>query len=139
MRRFEFKLEKVREFRRMLEEQAKKELQDTQRRVLEAEDELVNMLNKRQQSLSTALKSVQDRLAMQSYIAKLDDDRTSQESVIAILKQDEEYARQLWIHARQEAEALEKLREKAKEEYDQEAARIEQAELDEWANTRRAA
>jgi len=139
MRKFEFKLEKVREFRRMLEEQAKTELQETQRRVLEAEDDLVKLLEKRHQSLTTALKSVQDRLSMQSYIAKLDDDRASQESVIAILKQDEEYARQLWIHARQEAEALEKLRESAREEYDKEVARLEQAELDEWANTRRAA
>ncbi len=139
MRKFEFKLGRVREFRHMLEEKAKQELQETQRRVIEAEMELGRMIEHRKDSLREAFRSVSDRLSMQAYINRLDEQIATQESIIAIIKQDEEFAHERWLEVRQDAEVMDKLHENAHEEYVAEANREEQNELDEWATRRRAA
>jgi len=137
VRKFNFRLERVRQYRRQLEEQAKKELQETQLRVREAEKELENMLQHRQETLQQALNTVADRRATLDYVCFVDEKCAGQESIIAILQQDEEMMRAKWIQARQDAELLEKLKTKAKDQYDLDANRHEQAELDEWTMMRR--
>ena len=72
-----------------------------------------------------------------NYVSFLDEKCASQESIIAILRQDEDMMRNQWMAARRDAELLEKLKTKAKDEYDLDLSRFEQAELDEWTMMRR--
>lgn len=137
MRKFEFRLERVRQYRRQLEDQAKKELLETQLRVRQAERELEEMLDHRRQMLENALGTVGERMNTLNYVSFLDEKCASQESIIAILRQDEEMMRNQWMAARRDAELLEKLKTKAKDEYDLDLSRFEQAELDEWTMMRR--
>lgn len=137
MRKFEFRLERVRQYRRQLEDQAKKELMETQLRVRQAEKELEEMLDHRRQMLENALGTVGERMNTLNYVSFLDEKCASQESIIAILRQDEDMMRNQWMAARRDAELLEKLKTKAKDEYDLDLSRFEQAELDEWTMMRR--
>ena len=60
-------------------------------------------------------------------------------SVLAVLETEEANALLAWQERKRELEALLKLREQAFAEYQLDETRREQAELDEWAVTRRTA
>jgi flagellar export protein FliJ len=70
---------------------------------------------------------------------RLDDEKRSQLTIISVLRSEEDNFNAEWIKAKQDREALEKLREKAQVDYDLEILRSEQKELDEWSVTRRLA
>lgn len=139
MRKFEFRLAKVREFRHAVEEQRKTELQEVQMRIMEAEMEVTRLEQETARTRTEAASSLQDLLHRDALLNRLADDIASQLSVIAIIRRDEEEARQIWIEARKEAKALDQLHEVAKQEYEAAANREEQAALDEWATMRRKA
>lgn len=139
MRKFRFRLEKLLDYRRRLEEGAKTAYLEARARRIDAEYDLQGLQNTRETTLKRGTPCLEGRLALDSYLSKLEDDQRAQASVIAVLTDEEEQFRQAWVNARQEAEALQKLRDKEYEDYKLEAARYEQAELDEWAVLRRAA
>lgn len=70
-------------------------------------------------------------------ILRLTDDVSSQETVISILLIEEDEARRVYLQARQDAEAIERLREKRYAEWLAEEDRLENLALDEWATQRR--
>lgn len=139
MTKFSFRLEKLLEYRQKLEETAEAAYRETQARRIDAEHDLEGIKITRRNAVGKGVGCLQGRIALEAYLSRLEDTERGQISVIGVLKDEEEQARQAWLIAKQECEVLEKLREKELAEYNLEAGRREQAELDEWAVLRRAA
>jgi flagellar protein FliJ len=135
--KFEFRLQRVLEYRETLEQKAKDAYLDARADRLEAEVESRGIEARRQDVLQRPATDLQDRQAIELMMLKLDDDQRNQQSVIAILLEDEERAMADWHDKRKELEILVRLREKALEEWQLDETRREQSELDEWAVMRR--
>lgn len=138
MRKFEFRLQRVREFRHSVEAKLKAEYREVQLRVAEAEALLEHLRATRELAAQDRPRTIEGLKTLQAYLARLDDDAVSQEAIIAILKNDEELARTNWLEAKKEAKTTDQLYETAMSEYLTEENRQEQKDLDEWSNTRRA-
>lgn len=138
MRKFEFRLQRVREFRHSVEAKLKAEYREVQLRVAEAEALLEHLRATRELAAQDRPQNIEGLKTLQAYLARLDDDAVSQEAIIAILKNDEELARANWLEAKKEAKTTDQLYETAMAEYLTEENRQEQKDLDEWSNTRRA-
>lgn len=139
MRPFEFSLQKVLDYRRMVEDWAKDALIEAQSRRMEAEDDLAAVRHRREQVLAISPRTVGELLDLERYLVRLEDEERAQEALLALLAQEEETARETWIDKRTEAEALDRLREIYREEWQLEVDREEQRALDEWATMRRRA
>ena len=137
MRKFKFRLANVLQFRRTVEEDAKNAYLEAQKRRYELEDHLKEISQVRQETLRSSAPDLSSRLALQSWMDHLDFQQHHADVALDILRQEEESAKLIWLERRQEAEALEKLQTRQKEEYQIELTRFEQAELDEWASMRR--
>lgn len=131
MAKFEFRLQKVLEYRGMVEQWAKEAYLDAQRKVFDAEAEREEIRTTRQEILSRRMNSVEDLLALNAYVERLDDQEAMQDSILRILNDAVDTAKQEWIEAKQEAEALIKLRDGDLAEWTLDQERKEQAELDE--------
>ena len=139
MRKFEFRLQNILEYRRMCEEWAKQEYVQTQARLLSGQAELEGIRDRRRVTLESRPDRVDQMIALESFLTRLDDEERAFHAGLSILGQEVESTRTHWLEARQEAEAMQKLRDQAYEAWQVEAAREEQAEMDEYALRRRAA
>jgi len=138
MRKFRFRLRKVLEHRERLEEDAKTAFLNARAQRLDAERMLEALAGVRAEALARPLAGLEDRLVLERFLEALADRERQQRIVVRTLEDEEESMRQAWIEARRDAEALRKLREAARAEWQAEADRREQAALDEWAVLRRA-
>ncbi|MBS1706825.1 MAG: flagellar export protein FliJ [Armatimonadetes bacterium] len=139
MRKFEFRLQKVLDYRRLCEDWAKQAYIESQARLLDGQDEVRTIAHRREKAIAHTPHSVNGMVSLEQYLVKLDDDQRAQEAVNSILEQEVESARQDWVSARQDAEAIQKLHDREWEDYQTEVLREEQKALDEFANYRRAA
>ncbi|HZH98349.1 MAG TPA: flagellar FliJ family protein [Fimbriimonadaceae bacterium] len=139
MKKFSFRLQKVLEYREMVESWAKEAYLDARTARLEAEVSLLGIESRRQEMLREPVGGLDGRLNLQARLQKLDDQETEKRTILQVLIAEEERSLAEWTEKRLELEALQKLKEKALEEWKIEAQRYEQAELDEWAVLRRAA
>ncbi|HRI44632.1 MAG TPA: flagellar export protein FliJ [Fimbriimonadaceae bacterium] len=139
MKKFEFSLQRVLDYRQMVAEWARDAYLEARKRLEDAQAGLVEIDDRRRRASESAAATVSELLDHERYRVRLDDERRAQETIIAILDQEVEAAYRAWVEKRIEAEALEKLREQALAEYEEEARRAEQRELDEWAVLRRRA
>lgn len=139
MRKFRFRLQSVLNYQRRLEEEAKAAYQAAMSKRIEIEMEINNLGIRRDIELARPIAGLESLLTLMHYVDRLDRERGDLEIAQDILLQEEEAAKLAWIEARKSAEAIEKLRTKQLEEYQLEASRAEQRDLDEWAITRRAA
>ncbi len=139
MAKFAFRLEKLLEYRRMQEGWAKDAYLAARARRIEGEQEIEELQGRRTEALQASPSTVQAMLDLEAYLVRLDDLERDMEVALSVLKDEEETARQEWIRARTDAEALQKLRDNEFADWLREENRREQAELDEWAVTRRAA
>jgi flagellar export protein FliJ len=112
---------------------------DARAKHLEAEAELAAMQSRRAEVLAKPCGSLDDRIALELYVFRLDDQERCQALVIEALEGEEESKRLQWIESRKDLEAIQKLRDRSLSEWELEATRKEQAELDEWAVLRSAA
>ncbi len=135
--KFKFKLQQVLEFREHREEQAKLEYLRCHSMRLEGELGIRRIQDRRSECLQTTVERVDQMVTLENYLSRLDDDERAQEIVVDVLKQDEQAAFQRWVTARQEAEALRVLHDKALDEFTMLEARREQNELDDFAVMRR--
>ncbi|MFQ3669372.1 MAG: flagellar FliJ family protein [Fimbriimonadaceae bacterium] len=85
------------------------------------------------------MRDLEEHRALEIRLSKLDDDERHLLTVLDVLRQDEEMRRREWLAAKRDLDVLEKLREKALEDWTLSESRREQAELDEWSSLRRAA
>lgn len=139
MRNFEFRLERVLEYRRLQEGWAKDALREAQAALAESERALERILDERESALTQDPKSVEGLIDLESYVTRLEDDAEAQRNVIAILAEEVEKARQEWIEARRALQTMERLREREYQQWEAELAREEQKALDEWTHSRRPA
>lgn len=138
MRKFEFRLEKVLDYRRLLEDQAKNLYLEAKINRLEAERVFDQIDQKRASMMAGNLSTVEARIALEHMHARLDDEVLQQRTIVDLLQQEEEAKRIDWVEKQRELKALENLREDALTDWKYELEKHEQAELDEWASQRRA-
>lgn len=139
MAKFHFRLDRLREYRKLQEKWAKDEYLARRAKRLEGELEIERVKALRMQSLTGSYVCVQDLIAHERYLTRLDDDQRAIQAAVSVLEGEEEIARQEWLAKKRDAEALDKLREKALVEWNMEQEREDQKALDEWAVTRRSA
>lgn len=138
MKIFEFRLEKVLEYRRMVEEWARQTYLDARVARLESEAQLLAIREEQQGLLEEPIATVEDCQTLDLRLALLDDRVLQQQAALSVLATEEEHAFGVWHQKQKDVKAIEKLRERKVEEWEAELSRMEQAELDEWAVQRRA-
>jgi flagellar protein FliJ len=139
MKKLQFRLQKVMEYRQMAEGWAKDAFLETQARRLAGETVLEGVRDKRKSLLNLKADDLQARLSLQAALDKSDDDERAQLTVLEVLAAEEARALEEWHIAKQDLEIIEKLHERAIDDWEYELTRTEQAELDEWSVTRRRA
>ncbi|MBL8087808.1 MAG: flagellar FliJ family protein [Chthonomonas sp.] len=139
MRKFEFRLQKVLEYRLLVEGWAKDAYLEAQQKLLEAEKTLQTMGDRHQTALVLKPATIDEIVVNEAFLQRLEDEMDMQRSLIGILDSGVESARLTWLEKRREAETLQNMRDEAHAEYTLEVNRFEQAEADEWAVLRRKA
>ena len=139
MRAFDFRLQRVLDYRRMVEGWAKDAYLDARVRRLEAEAELLTIDARRREVLEQRPNTIDQLLGLERYLVRLQDEERAQQMLISILIQEEESAQLAWIEKRKESESIERLREQHYADWQYEVGLEEQKALDEWAVTRRKA
>lgn len=135
MKRFKFRLEKVLNFRVSIKHDCERALQQENFRLAEANTELQNLENNARRN-DIAQNQVQDA-AM--FLLQGDFREWTKRAIEVqrrnIKEQEEkvEKARQAYIEAAREAEVLEKLKAKRKQQYNEEVLRVEQLSMDEMS------
>ena len=139
MKAFSFRLVRVLDYRAKQEKWAEDAYREARALLTQAELELSQLLDKQGAAQATHAPSIDVRRSLETYLQKLEDDISAQKTVIDILKSDENMAKEEWLVARRNHEALCKLRDVAEAEWKTEENAEEQKGLDEWSNTRKAA
>ena len=136
---FKFRLEKLLEYRQMQEKWAQDAYMACRAKVVEAEAEAEAVARRKSTALTSRPCAIDERVSLESYVTRLEDEFRAAESVVAVMECETEVAFEEWQRARQDAEAMVKLREVDLAEWTLNQNRKEQAELDEWAVMRWAA
>lgn len=139
MKKFNFRLEKVLEYRRLLEQWAKEAYLEARSARLEAELNLLKISELRQEVLSWPNQTVEARQTLEAQLKKLDQKDVEQRIVTNVLVHEESQALEAWTERKVELEALNKMYETQYKEWQLEADRHLQIELDEWALRKKAA
>ncbi|MCS6948885.1 MAG: flagellar export protein FliJ [Armatimonadota bacterium] len=140
MRRFEFSLQQVLEYRQRREEQMLRAFAEAQAQLAHERSVLDRLLTEREACLYRSQR--QNRLTIeiltveQNYLSALEERIEVQRERVAQAERTLEERRQALIEAQRERKALERLREKQYEQWRQEMLRAEQKALDELATTR---
>lgn len=139
MAKFKWRLERLLEYRRLQEDWAKTAFQEAQQRLIEGENCIGSIRERRSATLRLSATDLEARLTAQGYLVRLDNEERAQEVANGVLVQELEKAKEAWIERRKESKALERLREIAESAWQAGMLKREQIELDEWATMRRAA
>lgn len=139
MKKFEFRLRRVLDYRGLVAEWAKEAYVEARVSRLRAEKDKQRIRERRSTLLFSPGESLMDRLALEVALDRLDQMERHQETVIEDLTHDEHERLREWLQKRQEMEALDKLREQDFRSWMFHANRAEQKTIDEWASQRKAA
>lgn len=139
MKKLEFRLQRVLDYRAMAEDWAKQAYLEAQARRVASEALLAGLKDRRAELLQQFTKDVEARLLLQAALDRTDAEEREQLTILEVLAAEEAKAYDDWRRAKMDLEIIEKLREKAASEWEKELARFEQKQLDDWASTRRAA
>jgi flagellar export protein FliJ len=139
MKKFNFRLQKVLEFREMLEGWAKDAYLDARSSKLEAELGLLQIQTKRYDVLHSAANGIEGLRTIEQQLRALDEKEFEQKVVINVLANEEEKTLEEWTEKKIELQALQKMFDKQYAEWQLEMDRKLQGELDEWALRKRAA
>lgn len=139
MSEFRFRLQRVLEYRELVEGWAKDAYLEARAAHLEAIAEIDKIDARRGALVFGGAQTLEDRRTLEACLEKLADDERQQKVVIAMLADDESKRQEEWLEARKELQSLEKLRDAALADWIKEENRREQKELDEWALQRRSA
>lgn len=139
MPKFEFRLQRVLDYREMQEGWAKDAYIEARAARLEADATVATLAQRRTDALAASPTTLSDRQALDSYVQQIDEEIRTNRHVIAILEEEEAKALVQWQERKRELEAMNKLREHALFEFNQDASRQEQKDLDDWTVMRRSA
>jgi len=135
--RFQFRLEKVLEYRRSQEDEAKQKFLTLRASRIRGEAEISAIGLRRKQMLAHPVKGLTGFTELQMRMIRLDDEERFTRTALTVMVNEEEAAERAWLLRRQELRSIELLREKSFAEWSYEQERSEQAALDEWAVMRR--
>lgn len=137
MKRFEFRLQRVLNYRARIEEHAERLYVEARAQRELAQRRLDGLRDTLKSTLARAGPfALEDVRRRRDYCDALEDRMRQQEVILTTLYSDEARMRERWLAARTEREILSKLREKAEADYRIEVNHVEQRELDEWAALR---
>ena len=139
MKKFKFRLQKVLEYREAMEHWAQDVYLETRVARLESEAALADVASRRSIALGHPANTLDERKQLELTLQSLDDDQRAKKTVVEVLTAEEDKALNAWHEKKRELDVIVKLRDKAREEWQLEATRHEQAELDEWSVLRRGA
>ncbi len=139
MKKFEFRLQKVLEYREISEGWARDRYIAARAERLEAEATLAAIERRRLETVRGGAGSLDERLILERLLERMDDETRATKAALGVLCDEEAKAFLEWQARKQELKAMQKLREKAETEFRLEMSRLEQAALDEWATLRRQA
>ncbi len=139
MSKYRFRLQKVLDFRRAQEEDAKREYLERRARRLDGELQVAATRSRRAAALKLPCPALEDRKQLELYLERVDDDERADMAALSVLESEEERALGKYTEARRASEVLAKLRERDWQAWRLDEARREQRELDEWAVLRRLA
>jgi flagellar export protein FliJ len=137
MAKFAFRLQKVLEYRQMLEEEAKQRYLDARVARLDFEQELEANSVAKEKSIHSPTATLVQRNALVAYVERLEVESAQMKIALSVLLDEEAAALNSWQDRKRDVEALIKLRHQAYDAWRLEESRREQAELDEWAVMRR--
>ena len=139
MTKFDFRLEKVLEYRKLVEQWAKDAYLDAKSNRIEAEAVSLGLNQVRTSLLAETVMTIDDCQVLDLRLTLVEDQIYHQKLIIDVLESEEDAAKEQWIARRMETKGLEVLRGKALDEWQLEMSRKEQSDLDEWSVQRRAA
>ena len=139
MKTFDFRLAKVLDYRRLVEEWAKDAYLDARSARLEAEVVMLGIRQQRHALFLETATTIEDLQTQELLFNAIDERESTQQIVVNVLLNEEGLALGEWTSKRRDVAVLEKLHDKAFEEWSKEMSREEQAFLDEWTSGRRAA
>lgn len=139
MRKFKFRLEQVLNYRVLQETWAKDAFLAAKRARLSAEEKVAKLAKKHSMAQSKTCSKLEDRVALEAYLSRLTEEISAEQAIADILLAEEEKARSEWTTAKQNRQALTKLKTAAEIEWAKEQALQEGKQLDEWSSSRRAA
>lgn len=139
MARFNFRLQRVLDYRAGLEEEAKRAYQAAHAATGAEEREIRTVQQRRLGLLSLETRNLDERQAVEQCVLSLDQSLRHHHTILDQLRFEEEKALARWVETRRSLLSIEKLRDKAWEAWQLEETRREQRAMDEFAVLRRAA
>jgi flagellar FliJ protein len=135
MERFDFKLQKVLDFRINIEEKKKEEFVAAQKNLLRQQDILSNLISQRDKTAndSTSFKTVLEYQTLVRYLDMMTKRINIQREKAIEAREVLEQKNQELIRSISDRKVLDKLKEKAKQEYDFEVEKTEQKMNDDFA------
>lgn len=138
MAKFAFRLQALLAFRARREEQAKLAYTGKRLEIEGVESAIRDIRDSRARKFTLARIGIDDFVALERCLLVLDEREREQRIILEVLEQEAERLRELWIAAKQDLEAIARLREKRYSEWLYLEDRTEQNALDEWATLGRA-
>ncbi len=132
MRRFRFRLEQVLRYRETREGIAYRALQDVVRQRIQLQAQMHALTEQLRRNASAAT-SPSEWSQRESVLEALETRLQRLQDTLPLLQEQEAHAREVYLQARREREALTQLRIRAYEHYQQEVQRLLQHEIDEVA------
>ncbi len=139
MKRFDFRLQNLLEYRLLTEQWAKEAYLDARSKRLEAEMIQLGLRRQRDELLETPVSDIEDLQTLDLRLKLIEDQEMQQKLVIQVLTNDEGICFEQWHQRRNDVDVVTKLRDKAFEEWKVGMDRAEQNSLDEWSVQRRRA
>jgi len=139
IKRFDFRLQSVLEYRLLTEEWAKEAYLDAKTKRLEAEVALLGIQQQRDDLLRTPAFDIEDLQALDLRLKLVDDKESQQRLVLQVLKNEEDNCFEQWQQRKNDVDVITKVRDKAYDEWQRDMDRAEQYALDEWSVQRRKA
>ncbi len=130
-------MQRLLDHRRYLEKSAKDVWMLKRAERLAGEEELEQMRVKRRGLASETVMEFTQLVQQQHALSRMESLEKAFLAALAVLANEEEAAYSLWMIRKTDAEAIDKLREKALDQWEKEQEKKEQAALDEWAVMRR--
>lgn len=139
MKKFDFRLQSVLEYRLLTEQWAKDAYLDARAKRLEADLLITGVRQQRQELLAHPTTDIEDLQALDLRLKLIDDQEAHQRLIIQVLTNEEANCFEQWQQRRNDVDVITKLRDKAYEEWERDMGRAEQYALDEWSAQRRPA
>lgn len=139
MKRFDFRLQNLLEYRLLTEQWAKDAYLDARAKRLEAEMFQLGLKQQKDELLETPVTDIEDLQALDLRIKLLEDQEAQQRLVLQVLLNDEGTCFEQWHQRKNDVDVVSKLRDQAYQDWEKGMARAEQNALDEWTVQRRRA